>query len=325
MSRGRVSLVCSSALAAVALASAVRAAPLSFQTTVLGDSPYLYYRFGDVGSAGSLTNQPGDDISAGNNDGIFRGNPAAGAAGFGAGSDNAVTFPGTSVTGLDYLRTTNNRTFGSRVARSSYELIFRTNTVNPTDYQAVFGVFNAADATTSPARSNTGAVAIEFNSNATGNTLAGSSRFYVRDEDGIAIAGTIANGTLLDGNFHHLAFTYDATDASQHYIKAYIDGLSVPVSLVPQGGGSLTNVPDNLLDFTVDPTFGARNVRGTVGAEANVTIDEAALYGDRVLGDSDVAAHAAAAGFVVPEPGAMTVLGACMLGLLRRRPPGAGS
>jgi hypothetical protein len=307
-------------LVAVAVSgSAAQAAPLLFQTTVLNDSPYLYYQFSDAGSGGSLTNQPGDDVSVNNNDGIYRGNPVPGIAGFGVGSDNAVSFPGTSVTGLDYLRTTNNRTFGSQVARSSYELLFRTNSANPTDYQAIFGVFNASDSGATPARTNTGAVSIELNSNATGNTHAGTSRFYVRDEDGIALGGVIDNGTLLDGNYHHLVFTYDNTDAGQQYIKAYVDGLSVPVSLVPQGGGSLTNIPDNLLDFTVDPVFGARNVRGTVGAEANVTIDEAALYANQVLSASDIAAHATAAGFAVPEPSSLALVGLGAISLLRGR------
>jgi hypothetical protein len=315
----RHSLARLSALAGVALAGGAQAAPVAFQAAVLGDAPYVYYRLGDAGSGGSLTNQPADDVSVGNNDGIYRGNPVPGAAGFGAGGDDAVSFPGTSLAGLDYLRTTNNRAFGGMVGRSSYELLFRANTAGPTEYQAIFGVFNAADNTTSPARTGNGAVAIEFNSNATGNAHAGTSRFYVRDEDGIALGGVIDNGNLLDGNYHHLLFTYDNTDAGQQYVKAYVDGLAVSVALTPQGGGSLTNVPDNLLDFTVDPTFGARNVRGTVGLEANVTIDEAALYGNRVLSAADAAAHAAAAGFVVPEPGAVTLLGAGVVGLQRLR------
>jgi hypothetical protein len=299
-------------------AASVQAAPITYQNAVLADNPYVYYRLQETGT---LTDQPAHDFSSNATDGIYRGNPVGGVTGMGTASDNAVSFPGTTNTGLDYLRTTNALPFGSQVGKSSYELVFKANAVNLTDtYQSIFGVFNQSDATTTPPRTNAGAVAIEFNSNSTGNPAAGTSRFYVRDEDGIALGATIDNGTLLDGNYHHLVFTYDDTDATQQYVKAYVDGTSVPVSLVPQGGGSLTNVPDNFLDFTRDPVFGARNLRGIVGNEANVTIDEAALYANSVLSAADVAAHAAAAGIQVPEPASLGLFAAAAgLGLLRRR------
>ena len=300
------------------LGSAAHAAPNDFQTAVLSNSPHTYYRLQETGT---LTDQPADDLGTNATDGIYRGNPVSGAAGMGTGSDTAVNFPGNTNTGLDYLRTTNTLEFGTSVGRSSYEIVFKANAVNLGDtYQSIFGVFNQSDATTTPPRTNQGAVAIEFNSNATGNTLAGSSRFYVRDEDGIALGATIAHGTLLDGNFHHLVFTYDNTDPSQQFVKAYVDGLLVPVAQVPQGGGSLTNVPDNFLAFNRDPVFGARNLRGVVGNEANVTIDEAALYANTVLSATDVANHATALGLTVPEPGSLGVFAvATGLSLLRRR------
>ena len=56
---------------------------------------------------------------------------------------------------------------------------------------------------------------------------------------------------------------HDDTDANQNYIKAYVDGRPVAVTLTPQGGGSLTNVPDNFLDFTRDPVFGKWHVHCT--------------------------------------------------------------
>jgi hypothetical protein len=293
-----------------------QAAPVTFQTAVLANNPYLYYRFGET--ADPLTDKQVADQSSNNIPGLYRGTPTGGIAGVGSGSDTAVSFPGTALnyarTGLD--NTTNDRAFGSLTGHSSYELVFKANTPGLTGYQSIFGVFNSS--TTTPARTQNQALAVELNSNTTGNVSTTSSRFYVRDEDGVALGATIDNGNLLDGNYHDLLFTFDDTQPLAQSVVAYVDGISVPVAVTKQGSGTADQVASNFQDFTVDPTFASRNVRGTVGNWANITLDEAAWYGS-ILGPSDAAAHATAAGFVVPEPTSLALLGIGGLGLLRRR------
>lgn len=313
----RISVLSSAAFAVCAVLLSVPAAqgaPVEYAAEVNDNNPYVYYRLQDTGD---LTANPAEDFSSNNREpGLYRGTGSTGGhAGAGPSSDTAVSFPGTSVSGLDYLRTTDTMPFGSQVARSSYEFVFKSNTLNPTEQSALFGVFNASGTD----RTNLGAVVVEFNTGATGPASVGNSRFYVRDEDGIALGGVFANGALLDGNYHHLVFTYDATADAGNFMKAYVDGLAVPVAHVHQGGGNPTNVPDNFLAFTRDPVFAARNERGTVNREANITLDEAALYGNTVLSANEVAIHATELGFVVPEPGSLALVGIAGLGLLARR------
>ena len=317
----RVTVLSLSAVGACAafVTPVAQAAPAAYQAEVNNNNPYVYYRLQETGT---LTDVNAPDSSANNRAaGIYRGDATGGQAGAGLASDTAVRFPGTTDTGLDYLRTTDTLAFGNQVFQSSYELIFKSNTVNPTGYQSVFGVFNAAvtDDPITPeneTRTQNGAVAIELNSNGTGNAAAGTSRFYIRDEDGIALGGVISNGNLLDGQYHHVVFTYDVIGGADNYMKAYVDGVAVPVAHVYQGGGNSTNVPDNLPHSPATPCS-ARNLRGVVGNEADVTIDEAALYGNTVLTAAQVAENFAVSG--IPEPGSLALAGIAGLGLLARR------
>ncbi len=319
----RINVLSSAAVAAAAVCSAVptaQAAPVAYETAVNGNSPYVYYRFQQ--NQTPMTNVVEQDASPKDRDGIYRGAPLGGADGAGTASDTAVRFPGTGLTGLDYLKagidaTQNTLGFGSQVAQSSYEFVFKTNAVNPTSQQALFGVFNQTDAATG--RTNLGAVAIELNTTATGGTSSTVSRFYVRDETGNnALGGTIANGNLLNGEYHHLVFTYDITAPAGSQIQAYVDGLVVPVTHVPQGNGVPTDAAD-FLAFNRDPVFAARNERGTVNREADITLDEAALYGNNVLTLGEVEANFAASGVLVPEPTSLALAGIAGLGLLARR------
>jgi uncharacterized protein (TIGR03382 family) len=313
-----------SACGVLVTAMTAQAAPPEYQSAVLANNPYLYHRLQETDP---LKDQPANDFSVNNRDGIYRGNPTGGVAGQGTGSDTAVSFPAASLAGLDYLRTTDAMPFGHQVHQSSYEFVFKSNTANLQGYQTLFGIFNAAvpaetpvDDPNTPIRTASGAVAVELNSNATGNLNNGTSRFYIRDEDGQALGGTIANGSLLDGNFHHLLFTYDVNAGANNYIKAYVDGVPVAVNHVGQGtGGAPTSTTADFFDFTRDPTFAARNLRGVVDNEANVTLDEVALYANTVLSAEQAATNASAAGIVVPEPGSLTLAGMAGLALLRRR------
>jgi hypothetical protein len=296
---------------------------------VLANNPYLYFRLQEPGGVnGALKDLPANDTSVNNRDGVYRGTvdgpPTGGAAGAGTGSDTAVAFPDASVSGLHYLRTTDSRSFGSQTAQSSYEFIFKANTPDMGTQQALFGVFNAAvpaeqpvDDPLTPIRTGNQAVQIEFNTANANNILdTDTKRMYLRDESGLLIYGNITHGNLLDGQYHHFVVTADvfALDVSDK-IKAYIDGLAVPVTVAQSSAGA----PVTFGDFTVDSTFAARNVRGTVGLEANITLDEAALYGNTVLTAEQVAANATAAGFVIPEPGSLTLAGFAAIGLLARR------
>jgi hypothetical protein len=131
------------------------------------------------------------------------------------------------------------------------------------------------------------------------------------------------NPALYDGNYHHLVFTFDASQAGADAFAAYVDGVAQPLTLQQVGTGVVDGDtdPDTFIDFQYDPTFAARNVRGALGATAvqrlaNVTIDEAALYATTLTAEQ-VAAHATAS--AVPEPSALALAGVAAMGLLRRR------
>ncbi|HEV2294684.1 MAG TPA: PEP-CTERM sorting domain-containing protein [Tepidisphaeraceae bacterium] len=310
------SVLSSAALAmftVVSVAAPAQAAPADYRAAVIANNPYVYYRLAETGT---LTNAAAQDSSPNTRaDGIYRGNPTGGIAGQGAGSDTAVSFPGTTLTGLDYLRTTDTLAFGSQVPRSSYEFVFKSNVANPTNQQAIFGIFSAADSTTG--RTGNEAVSIELNTANSNNALnTDMTRMYLRDEAGVVMFGNIEHGDLLDGAYHHFVVTVDLSAANvSDKIMAYVDGIAVPVTVGQSAGGA----PSDFRAFTRDPVFAARNVRGTVGLEADITLDEAALYGNTVLTPAQVAAHATAAGFVVPEPGSLALAGIAALGLLVRR------
>jgi hypothetical protein len=237
----------------------------------------------------------------------YVGSPTFGVPGAGgAGSDTAVSFPGS-----DYVSSP-IRSFGSTSGTSSYEFVFKSNTVDPTNQQALFGVFNASDSTAG--RTGNQAVSIGLNSaNSTGSTTPGTTRFYLRDEDNQVLLANIDHGNLLDGEYHHFVVTTDVfAPTLEERITAYVDGVVVPTTYAE----SSTGTPTDFLDFTVDPAFAARNVRGTVGNFADVTIDEATLY-DYTLTAEQVAANFAAT--TIPEPTTLGLLGVAGLGLLRRR------
>jgi hypothetical protein len=299
------------ATATLALSAFAQAAPLAYQTAVTNNQPFLYYRFQETGT---LQDGPADNLGSSATDGIYRGADLVGGnAGFGTGSDTAVSFPGTNDR---YARTTDALSFGPQMPQSSYEFIFKTNVANPTNRPAIFGVVNSDPDGAGPRTQNDG-VQIELNTANVNNIFsATTTRMWIRDEAGNLIFGNIAHGNLTDGKYHHFVVTLDLSAATlADQIKAYIDGLPVSVTVGSQGSAA----PSDFQVLTRDPVFAARNVRGTVDEEANVTMDEAALYGNKVLSLADVQAHALAAGFPVPEPGSMGLAAVAGLGMLARR------
>jgi hypothetical protein len=284
------------------------AAPPAYEDAVLSDSPYVYYRLGE--SSGTSA---GD--TAGARLGTYHGTPSYGVLGMGTGSDTAVGFDGTD---NEFLSSSIN-SFGSLLGASSYEFAFRVNPgFNTGVIQSLFGVYT----------SGTGRpdINIDLNTdgNDTGGVVANTTRLFIRGNNGDATggpawAGHFTNAALYDGEYHHLVFTFDVSQGSGGAFRAYVDGIEQSVTFTQVNG---TGAPTGFSDLDVPAAWGARNVRTTdltaagVTREANITLDEAALYGF-VLSPGQVATHAASA---IPEPAsAGLLLAAGALMLVRRR------
>lgn len=322
-----ISVLSTAALAACAVmsvAAPAHAAPGGYQTAVQDDSPYVYYRFGESPITDGLTTA---DLSTNARTGEYNGTPTGGVAGVGTGSDTAATFS-SAATGINtqYVRSSLN-SFGGSMGASSYEFVFKWTTSAAKTRQSLFGVFSQGNLTTN----SNGVSTVDVTLNSFGNDALGdkpdATRLYIKGTDDDQAGAHFVNAALYDGNYHHVVFTYDNTQAGVGAFKAYVDG--IPQTLVldnlTPNPADADNDPDGFSNFNVPAVFAARNVRNTTAVDgagvqrvANVTLDEAALY-TTVLSPEDVALHATAAGFTVPEPGALTLAGVVGLGLLGRR------
>jgi hypothetical protein len=316
--------VLGAAILAAGIASPALAAPSDYQTAVTADNPYVYYRLNESPISNGTA---AADSSANGRIGTYfsnTGGTATSTTGAGTGSDNAVGFPGTGTgaTGA-YLGAANTtagtdvRGFGSLLGASSYEFVFKVN--NPAEAvrkQSLVGVFNAGSTT-----------AAEVTLNSQGNdalgAFANTTRLFIRGDDSDAVGVHFVNPTLYDGNFHHLLYTFDASQSGVAAFAAYVDGAPQTLTLqqVGTGAADADTDPDTFSNFAFDPAFAARNVRGTLGTTAvgqlaNVTIDEAALYA-QALTSAQAATHAAAVG--IPEPTSLALCGVAGLAALCRR------
>jgi hypothetical protein len=299
------------------------AAPISFQSAVLGKNPFAFYRQQETGiSTGTVA----DSLDASNRDATYQGSPAGGAAGAGpAPSDTAVTYTGAATgTASQYFGGTNLRTFGAALAASSYEFVFKVNQGFTNDRQSLFGVFNTGNTT-----------AAEVTLNSVGNdAVSGSAniqatRLFIRGDDGDGVGASFVAPQLYDGEYHHLVFTFDraslaitpgpAPQAFTGGFAAYVDGVPQTLSLYSVNAGAADSglEPDTFTNFNFDPTFLARNVRTTlggtaVGRQANVTLDEAVLY-TRVLSAAEVTDNFGA----IPEPASVALMGVALLAFLQ--------
>jgi MYXO-CTERM domain-containing protein len=293
--------------AAVCATQAAQAAPAGYQTAVLANNPYLFYRQNET------TGTTAADASGNAHPGAYTGAPTLGAPGAGgAASDAAASYDAAN---NRYLSADIN-SFGSLVGTSTYEFVFKVNPGAAQTRQSLFGVYTAS--------ANLPDVNIDLNSfgNDALGDRPGSTRLFVRGNNadangGASIAGHFTNTTLYDGNYHHLVMTYNDAATGVDAFAAYVDGVAQTMTFTQVNG---TIEPAGFSDFDLPAAFAARNVRGSgadpIGREANVTLDEVALYGS-VLSPAQVAANSAASG--VPEPTALTLLGVTALTLTRRR------
>ena len=326
-SSGTLSIV-AAVLAALPVSGS--AAPITYQSAVTADSPYAYYRFNEspVSSGTAMT-----DTGSGGHTGTYfsgaGGSATGGVTGYGVSSDNAVSFPGTGTgaTGA-YAGAANTgsatdiKPFGSLVGASSLEFIIKVNAgFSTSTQQSVFGVFSTASL------GNYSDMEVTLNS--AGNDALGAkpnqTRLYIKGSDGDGVGVDFTNASLYDGNFHLVTFTFDQTLSGVNAFHAYLDGAAQTLNFasVATNAQDADTDPDGFVNFSADPTFAGRNVRGALGSTAvgrlaNITIDEASLYG-KILSADDVATHAAAAGVPEPASAALLGLGACGLLASRRR------
>jgi hypothetical protein len=297
----------------VVLSGIAGAAPNTYQTAVLADNPFVYYRQNETGGTTAA------DTSTSNIPGTYNGTPTYSVVGLGLSSDNGVAYDSTD----NEMLSASVDAFGSKVGTSSYEFIFKVNQgFNTAAIQSLFGVYTAA--------ANLPDVNLDLNTdgNDTGGVVANNTRLFIRgdnaDANGTAsVAGHFDNASLYDGNFHHLVFTFDASTvvpgpSGSGGFRAYVDGVEQTVVFTQVNG---TIAPAGFSNFDVPATWASRNVRSAthsttaVSREANVTIDETALYGV-VLTPEQVAAHALSAG--IPEPASFSLLAVGATALLRR-------
>lgn len=244
---------------------------MAYRDEVLADSPTAYYRLGEA--AGTTA---ADEVGA--HAGTYVNTPTLGVAGAVSGN-TAATFVKAS---SEHVLTTTLGTLGASLLTASAEFWVKTTT---TALGAVFGVLNTG---------TTVAWQVFLNSNATGALSVGSTQFYVRDNGGLQVQGTIATN-LYDGAWHHVVMV--VTSATTFAV--YVDGVAVAVTY------GLQNTLATFVNFGFPVTIAARNNRNTIDTFADVTLDEVAFYPTR-LSVSRVAAHFAAA---TPASSAARTLG----------------
>ncbi|QDU56695.1 autotransporter-associated beta strand repeat-containing protein [Aeoliella mucimassa] len=257
------------ALLQIMTCSPAWAAPPSYESEVLGDNPFLYYRFNEA--SGTVA----DDASTNMFDGTYIDGPTLGVAGMGAGSDTAASF--SAGASQHVAAPAASRSFSSMLGSSSFEFVF--SSTNTTSTAMLYGVGNDGSNTFSHIAFNDGAP--------------GVMRLYMRDEDNQDIGGYFDASSILDGSYHHVVWTHDMTgDSAASRLRVYVDGL--PVDLTFNGGQE--DLVDNFAaEYEYDPYFAARNARGTLDFAYNGDLDEAALYGS-VLSPLDVLGHATGLG-----------------------------
>jgi rhamnogalacturonyl hydrolase YesR len=236
------------------------AAPAAYHTAVLANKPYVYYEFGEVSGTTAI------DSSVNGFNGTYVGGVTMGVAGddSGGGSDTAVTFDGS--TGYASVGT-GAEAFGSYLASSSYEFVFKTTST--TTAETLIGTANMGSTITAQ---------VWLNENSSGTLTADSIRLYIRDSSGKAYQAAFTNAAVFNGAYNHLVWTFTNSTAT-----AYVDG--VVQALTVTAGTPATFGP-----FAYPISFGCYDSRGTNEDYAAATMDEAAIY-TNALSAAQVTAH----------------------------------
>ena len=252
------------------------AAPSAFETTVLGDSPFLYYRLDEAAGTTAF------DDSGNGYDGSYVNGPLLGqtGAGTGGGLDDAVLFDGVD----DHiLAGSGSNVLGSMLDTLTFEFVISTNELTTDATTTLIGTRNGADDTN---------MSVGFN-----EVADGTARLFLRDSTGGFFGGYFSDPGMFDGDYHHLVFTYD--NDAETPLRAYLDGFEKAVFT---DGTGLD--PNDLVNFAAPMTVMANN--NTLGGGASVhryldgTLDEVAIY-TTAFDPNDVAAHFSALGIPVPN------------------------
>ncbi len=290
--RAPLALTGVASLVAGILPTVAFAAPPAFQTAVLANNPYAYYRVGE--SSGTTA----ADSSGNNRTGSYVGSPTLGVMGAGGG-DTAVGLNGSS----QYVTTDQASGFGSLMGNASWEFVF--STTNTSAQMAMGGSANTGSVTNWEAT---------LNRNAAGSTSSTGIRMFLRDDNNASIAAAFTAAGAFDGGYHDVLFTYDKTGATADTrLVAYLDGVQQTLTF------NATATPTAFSAAAFNESFGARQNRGTADLFLSGNLDEAAIYSS-TLSASAAAAHAAALiPAAIPEPASLSLLGLGAMALLARR------
>jgi autotransporter-associated beta strand protein len=254
------------AVTLLALPHPILAAPTAYANAVLADSPYLYYRLGEVsGTAGA-------DSSGNTRNGTYAGGFTLAQAGdiASGSSDNAVLFDGTS----GYVTTgASAESFGTNMAHCSFEFVFKTASGYTTAGELA-GVYNG-----SGGQDN---FHITLNENATGAAVTNEIRFYVGNDDADYNAVYFTDATVFDGNYHHLVYVNVSGT-----MTAYVDGVAQTTHA--SAAGTVTPFVTLTHPFYIGAQNNGNNGAGQAPFAA-ATIDEVAFY-PVALTAQQVAAH----------------------------------
>jgi hypothetical protein len=222
--------------------------PMSYAKTVLSDSPFGYWTFGDNGGT-VATDQK-------SNNGTYTAAPTLGVAGLLTGApSSAVTFAQAS---SQYAALTTLGSFGSLLG-SGFSMEFWIETTYTTAL-AQLGMLNSADSM---------ALVIDFNRNASLIYTANVTDFYIRDKNGLVLNGTISKN-IYDGNPHHVVWS--CGNPGSNAFTVYVDGVSQTITYGTQA------TPAAFSNFAYTFCVGGSNVRGTPGNFMSATFEEFALY-----------------------------------------------